>query len=156
MSFWVKNKSGNCLSTCFVYVCVFLNTCYVHMFQIYKSMLLKWQKMLWSFGYYPPPRVPHQEFHFAEKYFVAWILFFFHFLPATSSYSNLRPKGRSCLYESSDWMPWAPVSSCLIFLSLPRHTPSCLHLLNAGIKGLWLPNTGIKDVSDQLQARILL
>ena len=49
--------------------------------------------------------------------------------------------------ECSDWMPWAPVSSYLIFYSLPSHIPSFLHCHRAGIKGVWLPNTGFKGVS---------
>ncbi|EGV96740.1 hypothetical protein I79_014193 [Cricetulus griseus] len=54
----------------------------------------------------------------------------------------LRPEGQSCLQTASpDLLP------CLIFISPPSHIPSYLYLRSAGVKGVWLPNNGIKGVS---------
>lgn len=41
-------------------------------------------------------------------------------------------------------MPLIPVSSRLIFLPLPSHIISCLHLSSTGIKGTWLPSIRLK------------
>lgn len=62
---------------------------------------------------------------------------------------------RSYFHKSSDWIQCVSVSFYLIFLSLPSHVPSCLYFASAGIKDVWLLNTGIKGVSHHLLALFL-